>query len=166
MAYYSFELVERLSYIPLGGNRVSLPRTYANLLVVMLLGGLWHGASLTFVCWGAIHGMGLAIERAIGLNKPARSTALRLAYYLVVQSVVMLAWVFFRSASIQDAFAFVENIGDLKFGTLNRDILLASVFYFLRWQCICRVSWLANRSFNRWAALDRLRWRARCFSPS
>ena len=45
-------------YIPLGGNRVSLPRTYANLLVVMLLGGLWHGASLTFVCWGAIHGTG------------------------------------------------------------------------------------------------------------
>ena len=53
-------------YIPLGGNRLGEPRTYVNLMVVMLLGGLWHGASWNFVLWGAIHGGMLAFERAQG----------------------------------------------------------------------------------------------------
>ena len=115
-------------YRPLGGNRVSTTRTYDNLVIVMLLGGLWHGASVTFVCWGAIHGMALAIERTLCLNRPARSAALRLTWYLVVQSVVMLAWIFFRSAGIGGALTFISNIGDLKFGGLDRDIVLASTF--------------------------------------
>jgi len=50
-------------YIPLGGNRHGEPRTYRNLMLTMLLGGLWHGANWTFVVWGALHGAGLSIER-------------------------------------------------------------------------------------------------------
>ena len=115
-------------YIPLGGNRLSLPRTYANLLLVMLLGGLWHGALLTFVCWGAIHGLALAIERALGLNRPAHNAAVRLIWYVLVQSVVMLAWVFFRSGDVTGAVRFVRNIADLKIGALNPNIALASIF--------------------------------------
>jgi alginate O-acetyltransferase complex protein AlgI len=115
-------------YIPLGGNRISLPRTYANLLVVMLLGGLWHGALITFVVWGAIHGSALAIERALGLNRPARTAAGRLAWYLVVQSVVILAWIFFRSEKIESALTFLRNIGDLRFGPLYGEIGMACVF--------------------------------------
>jgi hypothetical protein len=72
--------------------------------------------------------MALAIERTLCLNRPARSAALRLTWYLVVQSVVMLAWIFFRSAGIGGALTFISNIGDLKFGGLNRDIVLASTF--------------------------------------
>jgi alginate O-acetyltransferase complex protein AlgI len=53
-------------YIPLGGNRRGEGRTYANLFTTMLLGGLWHGANWTFVVWGALHGMGLAVKRWLG----------------------------------------------------------------------------------------------------
>src|SRR5256885_9670187 len=53
-------------YIPLGGNRGGLARTYANLIITMLLGGLWHGASWNFVIWGGIHGGMLAFERSQG----------------------------------------------------------------------------------------------------
>lgn len=53
-------------YIPLGGNRKGVRRTYANLMITMLLGGLWHGAAWTFVAWGAIHGSGLAAEKWLG----------------------------------------------------------------------------------------------------
>src|SRR4029079_2101918 len=53
-------------YIPLGGNRKGDGRTYVNLCLVMLIGGLWHGAAWTFVIWGAIHGGWLALERALG----------------------------------------------------------------------------------------------------
>ena len=53
-------------YIPLGGSRKGTWMTYRNLMLTMLLGGLWHGAAWTFVAWGAIHGTGLAVERALG----------------------------------------------------------------------------------------------------
>jgi len=115
-------------YIPLGGNRLSVPRTYANLLIVMLLGGLWHGALLTFVCWGAIHGLALAIERALGLNKPARNVPLRLGWYLIVQLVVLIAWIFFRSGNVDGAVTFVRNLGHLKLGALDGSIMRASIF--------------------------------------
>ena len=59
-------------YIPLGGNRLGERRTYVNLMTVMLLGGLWHGASWNFVLWGAIHGGMLAFERAQGEGSPYR----------------------------------------------------------------------------------------------
>src|SRR5690606_27821395 len=56
-------------YIPLGGNRNGTFKTYRNLFLTMLLGGLWHGANWTFIIWGAWQGMWLAIERALGLGK-------------------------------------------------------------------------------------------------
>lgn len=58
-------------YIPLGGNRGSRWRTYLNLMVTMLLGGLWHGANWVYVLWGALHGMGLSLERFANEKKPA-----------------------------------------------------------------------------------------------
>ncbi len=59
-------------YIPLGGNHVSALRLYVNLLGVMILAGLWHGASWTFVVWGFIHGTALVLERVLGLHRPDR----------------------------------------------------------------------------------------------
>jgi D-alanyl-lipoteichoic acid acyltransferase DltB (MBOAT superfamily) len=81
-------------YIPLGGNRRGSLRRYANLLVVMLVGGLWHGAAWTFVLWGAIHGAYLAVNhlwRAAGLRLP-RALAWPLTFLAVT-----VAWVPFRS---------------------------------------------------------------------
>jgi alginate O-acetyltransferase complex protein AlgI len=83
-------------YVPLGGNRKGPLRTYVNLAIVMLLGGLWHGASWNFVLWGAMHGALLAIERAAGperlwgwLPAPARVAA--------TFGLVLLTWVPFRA---------------------------------------------------------------------
>src|SRR5262249_21767559 len=85
-------------YVPLGGNRRGKVRTYANLMLTMLLGGLWHGASWTFVAWGGLHGLYLAVERALGVRADAAPTGLSLlARRFLTFHLVCLAWVFFRA---------------------------------------------------------------------
>lgn len=89
-------------YIQLGGNRVSPTRTYVNLFLTMLLGGLWHGAAWTFVVWGAMHGIALGINRLWSkLNIPMPSV---IAWTMTFVFVVF-AWVFFRATSFADAFS-------------------------------------------------------------
>jgi len=101
-------------YIPLGGNRKGARRTQINLMLTMLLGGLWHGAAWTFVVWGAIHGVGLAVERKILDRTGEPSTMLtRWAGRLITFHVVCLAWVFFRAESMSAAF---EVLGRLTNG--------------------------------------------------
>jgi alginate O-acetyltransferase complex protein AlgI len=105
-------------YVPLGGNRKGRVRTYVNLLLVMVLGGLWHGAAYTYIVWGAIHGVALALERAFGLQHdrgPARFAVVRLGWFVVTQAVVLVAWIFFRSDSFGNAMVFLANIGGLDF---------------------------------------------------
>lgn len=100
-------------YLPLGGNRGSRTRTYVNLLAVMLLGGLWHGAAYTFIVWGAIHGACLALERALQMHRrdgPYRAPWLRGAWALTVQAAVLVAWVYFRSTTVAGATSFVANV--------------------------------------------------------
>jgi alginate O-acetyltransferase complex protein AlgI len=98
-------------YIPLGGNRGSRARTYVNLMIVMLLGGLWHGAAYHFIVWGALHGGALAIERALGMNQLVRHSRLwRVLWLIVVQVVVLVAWVFFRSPTVGDAVRFLASL--------------------------------------------------------
>src|SRR5262249_50292078 len=82
-------------YIPLGGNRLGAGRTYANLLVVFFLCGLWHGASWNFIVWGFVHGAFLVLERA-GLAKRL-VTWPKIAGRAYTLVVVMVAWVFFRA---------------------------------------------------------------------
>ncbi|MGE0042641.1 MAG: MBOAT family protein [Vicinamibacterales bacterium] len=116
-------------YVPLGGNRISRRRTYANLLAVMLLGGLWHGAAYTFIVWGAIHGGALAVERALGLHRQAPGRpVLRLVWFGVAQAVVLVAWVFFRSDSLGGALRFVGNLAALDPGPLPGWALVGSLF--------------------------------------
>lgn len=92
-------------YIPLGGNRFGEPRRYLNLMIVMALGGLWHGAGWTFLLWGIMHGVLLAIEAAYGNFRrrsrfPAMPRPLAIAITFLA---VVLAWVIFRAASFQAA---------------------------------------------------------------
>jgi D-alanyl-lipoteichoic acid acyltransferase DltB (MBOAT superfamily) len=110
-------------YIPLGGNRHGEAKTQRNLLLTMLLGGLWHGANWTFVVWGGIHGLGLAVERKIfnllGLEKPSHATppsAIRSLFSLkswigriLIFHLVCVAWVFFRADSIGAAFTMLSG---------------------------------------------------------
>ena len=97
-------------YIPLGGNRGSGLFTYRNLMLTMLLGGLWHGASWNFVIWGGIHGVGLAVERlaadrrhALGHATPRDTLRRRVGGRLLTFHVVCLAWVFFRADGVGGA---------------------------------------------------------------
>ncbi|MDJ0961379.1 MAG: MBOAT family O-acyltransferase [Acidimicrobiia bacterium] len=85
-------------YIPLGGNRGKVRRTYVNLMLTMLLGGLWHGASWNFVIWGALHGIYLAIHRALSTRREAAGRAPwpRAAGIAVTLPVVAMTWLTFR----------------------------------------------------------------------
>jgi alginate O-acetyltransferase complex protein AlgI len=89
-------------YVPLGGNRKGPRRTYVNLIVVMLLGGLWHGANWTFVAWGAYHGTLLAFERFRGKRSAYQRwpRPVRVASTFVL---VLISWVLFRSANLHEA---------------------------------------------------------------
>ncbi len=94
-------------YIPLGGNRKGRVRTYINLLLTMVLGGLWHGANWTFVVWGAWHGAILATERAFGVKGQLDAPTpffKRLFCTALTFFAVILGWVMFRAESVGQAF--------------------------------------------------------------
>ena len=104
-------------YIPLGGNRRGVAMTYRNLMLTMLLGGLWHGARWTFVAWGAIHGVALAVHK-YGLERregapiaaAGRWTLRDVGAALATFHLVMLAWIFFRAASFGEAWAYLGGL--------------------------------------------------------
>lgn len=92
-------------YIPLGGNRVAILRQYFNLVLVFFLCGLWHGASWNFVVWGLFHGFFLVTERLFERKQLITSRFLSHLYALLV---VMIGWVFFRSADLGQAFGYLR----------------------------------------------------------
>ena len=89
-------------YIPLGGNKGGLSRTYANLIVTMLIGGLWHGASWNFVIWGGLHGGMLAFERSQG-RKGVYHNLPKLLRIALTFLIVTIGWVFFRGGTLRGA---------------------------------------------------------------
>ena len=106
-------------YIPLGGNRCSKPRHYFNLLVVFMVCGLWHGAALSFIIWGALHGLyqvvGLLLkpakrraEHALGL----REESLPVRFYRAFATFVLVdfAWIFFRAKTFHGALTLIRNL--------------------------------------------------------
>ena len=98
-------------YIPLGGNRHGLPATLRNLLLTMLLGGLWHGAAWTFVAWGGFHGAFLCIERLVGVGRRAAPRgAAAFARILCTFTFVTLAWVLFRAQTFETAIAVYRQL--------------------------------------------------------
>lgn len=108
-------------YIPLGGNRRGPRRTYLNLMIVMVLGGLWHGAAWTFVIWGAMHGIYLAIHRASGRYVPRGfqgrfSLSRDLLPTLATFHLVALAWIFFRAPDVQVAWSYILGLFSLRPG--------------------------------------------------
>lgn len=98
-------------YIPLGGNRKGVPRRYLNLIVTMLLGGLWHGANWTFVVWGGLHGAFLVINHAWRQYCPWPSGFMgRFLSGLLTFFAVLFAWVFFRAESFSAATAIIQGM--------------------------------------------------------
>lgn len=106
-------------YIPLGGNRKGQIRTYVNLLVTMLLGGLWHGAAVRFILWGAIHGVALALHKlymqvfdALGWRRKKPLKIQRFLGQIITFHLVCFAWIFFRADSMETALSVITQISD------------------------------------------------------
>jgi D-alanyl-lipoteichoic acid acyltransferase DltB (MBOAT superfamily) len=113
-------------YIPLGGNRVSVPRWYFNLFFVFLVSGFWHGANWTYIIWGGLHGFYLVFAIISESSRKKINTALGITripwLYTLIQvfttyCLVTLAWIFFRANTVTDAFYIIKQmpaaIGDL-----------------------------------------------------
>lgn len=103
-------------YIPLGGNRSGKVRTYINLMLTMLLGGLWHGASWTFLVWGAIHGAALCADRLYRTRNPRGSRGgepkgwKAVCGWALTLLVVLVAWTFFRAPDISSAIGILARM--------------------------------------------------------
>lgn len=114
-------------YIPLGGNRAGHVRTLLNLMATMLIGGLWHGASWTFVVWGGLHGFYLVVERLLApvirvcsrhWGQPGRYAGITVTFLLV-----NIAWVFFRAGSFEQAWVILSAMT----GSVGTDIFHLSM---------------------------------------
>ena len=135
-------------YIPLGGNRVSIPKWYFNLFFVLLICGLWHGANWTFVVWGGLHGFYLVLSaltqgirgkiyKTIALDKvPRLHHSLKT---LVTFSLVSLAWIFFRAHSISDALYILSHLF-----TGWEDIFYADVLIRNPLWCSLKFEWITG----------------------
>lgn len=105
-------------YIPLGGSRNGKYRTYYNLFIVFFVSGLWHGAAMTFVMWGVIHGVIIVVEKAISKRKEKVFSFLKidkstlsnkLVFIMITFTIVCFAWVFFRANSFADSRIIIES---------------------------------------------------------
>lgn len=125
-------------YIPLGGNRHGKWNTFRNLMITMLLGGLWHGASWVFVFWGFLHGLYLVVQRVLGSltdrlhQKMGTFPWLRnIGNLALVYGFTCLAWIFFRSPEFATAtkmIAGIGTLGDLSLGSVvNKFVVLKGV---------------------------------------
>ena len=141
-------------YIPLGGSRHGVFRTYRNLFLTMLLGGIWHGAGWNFLLWGAIHGTGLVGERLI-FRKEIHTRIGRWTGRIITFHIVTAAWIFFRAPDFPSALSFFSGLATLRPGiTLLTPFTLMLLLIGFSMQYIPR-SWetfLENR-INRFSAL-------------
>ena len=137
-------------YLPLGGNRKGARRTYLNLAVVMLLGGLWHGASWNFVVWGGLHGAWLAFERALGKRSPY-SFLPRPARVLLTFTGVLVTWVFFRAADLNAAVRYLKDmlaLGDPRPESLLLGVVMFTPYALASLAIAGLVTWLAPQTWD------------------
>lgn len=137
-------------YIPLGGNRKGSRRTAVNLALVMLLGGLWHGAAWTFIVWGGLHGLLLGLERLRGKT----SMYHRLPAWVQVSLtfvLVLFGWVFFRAADLQDALAHAGamlGLGSAQTGAGLLDGVIYQPYYLGTFVLAAVVTWTCPQTWD------------------
>ncbi|MBC8609546.1 MBOAT family O-acyltransferase [Massiliimalia timonensis] len=120
-------------YIPLGGNRVSVPKHIRNILIVWALTGLWHGASWNFVLWGLYYGLLLLVEKYF--LTPLLQRCPSWVKHLYTMLFVIIGWVLFSNTSITDAFGYLGNL----FGVTNGGIIDPTGLYLLKTNLILMV---------------------------
>ena len=137
-------------YVPLGGNRKGVRRTYVNLAATMLLGGLWHGAAWNFVLWGAAHGALLALERAVGVERLYGRLPRRLRVALVF-TLVLFTWVLFRAADLPaalDYFARLFGLAAVQAGAALHASLIYGPYLLGTFALAAAVVWWAPQSWD------------------
>ena len=130
-------------YIPLGGNRGSGTRTQLNLLLTMLLGGLWHGAAWNFVIWGGLHGLLLAVHRALPNARVSESEAVGVRdgpAILAFFHAVCLLWIFFRAATFGDAMAVLGALATLDYAVAWPAMQCLVIAFCLAFHCVERLA--------------------------
>ena len=137
-------------YVPLGGSRKGPLRTYANLFIVMLLGGLWHGAAWNFVVWGGLHGALLAFERMRGKTASYERlpVPLRVASTFVI---VLVTWVFFRATDLTaalDYLASMAGLGDPHEGASLLAGIVYQPYYLLTFVVAAVVTWSCPQTWD------------------
>lgn len=143
-------------YISLGGNRHGNLHTYVNLLLTMLLGGLWHGASWNFVIWGGLHGGYLAFERAVLFRLPfwnADTVIMRVLRWLLTFNLVCFAWIFFRAKTFGDARTLIGNIAGAAAPAFDADAHLPMLLLLLAMLAVHLLGgW---KGFKEWLGRER-----------
>ena len=129
-------------YIPLGGNKSGAIKTYRNLMITMLLGGLWHGAAWTFVVWGGLHGLFLMTERFLRKRITLKINAWNgMALAFLTYTMVNITWVFFRAQDFGSAmgilgsmFGFAES-GEmvLQYIDIYKVFIIISLLFLSHW---------------------------------
>lgn len=125
-------------YVPLGGNRKGARRTYINLTIVMLLGGLWHGAKWTFVIWGAYHGLLLAYERWRG-KETIYGWLPRGGRVVATFGLVLISWVLFRSPTLSQALTYLGSMFGFTPASADSMLVAAEIYtpFYLTIMALC-----------------------------
>lgn len=119
-------------YIPLGGNKKGKVRTYANLMIVMILGGFWHGAALSYVVWGLYHGILLAMERFFSQFVRFRQClGTHILRAVFVFACVSLGWLLFKLNDFSDVLGYLHKMFIVRSGEMNFMLLLCILLYSL-----------------------------------
>ena len=150
-------------YIPLGGNRCSKLRNYANILVTFLVSGLWHGASWNFLLWGGYHGLLLVGEKALGWHKNESTGVVKALRIVLTFSLVSLGWLLFRDASAATTLGYFSRLGSLQGRILPVGGGNQPAFCLLALLPLLAYEFLAEFRPERYARLQRkpaLRWAA------
>jgi alginate O-acetyltransferase complex protein AlgI len=127
-------------YIPLGGSRKGRFRSMVNTWFTMILSGLWHGANLTFIVWGALHALYLSLERLLKPRLPEAVRSLRFTGWLIVFPCVLIAWVFFRAASLDDAWFILKHMLAFNSESDVKGILTGNIAIWLAMACALEFS--------------------------
>jgi alginate O-acetyltransferase complex protein AlgI len=144
-------------YIPLGGNRSGPTRTALNLFITMVLGGLWHGAAWTFVAWGAVHGLWLILDRALGSKLRPETAAWHKRTFqgLLTFHIVCLTWLLFRASDMNQVLTMLSSLcGDWQWTYFASTAATLIAWFGLPW--LAFEYWL-ERKRDDWALL-RVAW--------
>jgi len=146
-------------FIPLGGSRCSKIRNYSNILTTFLVSGIWHGANWTFIFWGCLHGIAQCVEKFLGINKTDSMGIIKFVRIVATFIFVTLAWVYFRSPSIEfanDYIAHIFTIGEPFYFHINTLVHIAlALMIVIPIEIMCE---FYPSLFSRLFKITALRW--------